>query len=100
MHFVIDDNRVALGEATAYAFQRRRYDGLTLAETCRPNVEATRALVTDLLEKNAKVYGVTTGFGDSVRYGVDPAKSEELQRNLVAYLMCGTGKPLPRPAVR
>lgn len=61
---------------------------------------AAQALLERLLTKRIAIYGVTTGFGDSCRNAVDAAHTEELQRNLVAYLQVGTGAPLPQPAVR
>jgi phenylalanine ammonia-lyase len=46
------------------------------------------------------IYGVTTGFGDSVIRQIAPEKTAELQRNLILYHLNGTGPDTPAEAVR
>jgi len=48
-------------------------------------------LKNDLVQGGQAIYGVTTGFGDSVIRQIEPAKTSELQRNLVRYHVNGTG---------
>lgn len=50
------------------------------------------ALVKDVVENHKKVYGITTGFGDSVDVEVNPAKAVELQYNLARFHGCGSGR--------
>lgn len=53
-----------------------------------------------LLEEGQPVYGVSTGFGDSVRRQIAPAKATELQRNMVQYHLNGVGADAPAEVVR
>lgn len=100
MRFRIGDSRILLQETIDFAFQRKVYDGLELTDACASRVEAARAVLTDHLERKLPIYGVTTGFGDSCKHPIEPEQSEILQKNLVSYLLVGTGTPMPRPAVR
>jgi phenylalanine ammonia-lyase len=65
---------------------------VSMARTCR--------LKDDLVRSGQAIYGVTTGFGDSVIRQVEPAKSAELQRNLIRYHVNGTGGPAAPEVVR
>lgn len=49
----------------------------------------------NLIAKDIPIYGVTTGFGDSVHRQVEAKQSQELQKNLISYLLCGSGASLP-----
>lgn len=100
MRFKVDEHRIHLGDVLGLVFAPHEFAGVELAAGCRTRVEASAALLGELLERRIAIYGVTTGFGDSNRNTVDAAQSETLQKNLVAYLLCGTGAPMPRPAVR
>ncbi|HET8734009.1 MAG TPA: aromatic amino acid lyase, partial [Anaeromyxobacteraceae bacterium] len=59
-------------------------------ERLRRSAEAVRRAV----ERGDRVYGVTTGFGDSCENDVDGADAAELAANLVRFHGCGTGAPL------
>jgi histidine ammonia-lyase len=48
----------------------------------------------------ATVYGVTTGFGDLANVRIDPARTAQLQHNLVRSHAAGVGPPLPVEVVR
>ncbi len=52
------------------------------------------------LEENRLIYGVTTGFGENVRYTISPEDASELQRNIVRSHACSVGKPLEIEQVR
>ncbi|ANY10835.1 HAL/PAL/TAL family ammonia-lyase [Pseudonocardia sp. HH130630-07] len=75
-----------------------------VAELSSPGVAdraaASRQVLTDLVEQGRPVYGVTTGFGDSVRRQIAGRCTAELQRNLIGFLGCGTGKTLPIDVAR
>lgn len=104
MSLRVDEHRIALSTVSAYALgsPEGRADDATIeiGDGCKARVEASHAVLTQLLEKRVAIYGVTTGFGDSNRQTIDASQSEHLQKNLVSYLLCGTGSPMPRAAVR
>ncbi len=50
--------------------------------------------ITSICEKGIKIYGITTGFGDSVDRDVSVEKATQLQYNLAKYHGCGLGKKL------
>jgi histidine ammonia-lyase len=85
------------------ALRRFVFEGagaLEVDEAVRARVAEGRERFHALMESGERIYGVTTGFGASVTKPVARAQSETLQKNLVAYLTCGTGPALPREAVR
>lgn len=104
MSLRVDEHRIALSSVAAFALARPsghlgRVE-VALGKGCQERVEASHALLTSFLERRVAIYGVTTGFGDSNRQTIDASQAEALQKNLVAYLLCGTGTPMPRAAVR
>ena len=46
------------------------------------------------------VYGVNTGFGGNARYVIPAEELAHHQQNLLEFLSCGVGEPLPEEAVR
>jgi phenylalanine ammonia-lyase len=54
-------------------------------------LEASRALKLELIATQQPIYGVTTGFGDSVSRQISPEKAAELQLNMIHYHLNGTG---------
>jgi histidine ammonia-lyase/phenylalanine ammonia-lyase len=71
-----------------------------LTEDAREAMGASCDLRNELISGGQAIYGVTTGFGDSVIRQVAPAKTAELQRNLIRYHMNGTGRDAPSDVVR
>jgi len=63
-------------------------------------MRASRAVIERLVADGATVYGVTTGFGDLADVRIEPARTAELQRNLVRSHAAGVGDPLPDDVVR
>jgi len=61
-------------------------------------VERSNQLKWQLLEERQPIYGVTTGFGDSVRRRIGPQKAADLQRNMVRYHLNGVG-PRSEPEI-
>src|SRR6266404_9142052 len=79
----------------------RRYNDqpeITIQEATRARIEKSHHALLKLLENRIPIYGVTTGFGDSGNRTISAHQSEQLQENLVAYLLCGTG-PVLTPEV-
>jgi histidine ammonia-lyase len=77
-------------------------DGATamLAVRARERMEASRAVVEELVAEGATVYGVTTGFGDLANRSVAPAESRQLQVNLLVSHSVGIGPAHDRATVR
>jgi histidine ammonia-lyase len=63
-------------------------------------MRGSRAVIERLVAEGATAYGVTTGFGDLAEVRIDPARTAELQRNLVRSHAAGVGDPLPTDVVR
>jgi histidine ammonia-lyase len=66
----------------------------------RARMERSRAVVDELVEADAVVYGVTTGVGALADRSIGRADAERLQVNLLVSHAAGVGEPLPRDVVR
>src|SRR6202050_4882319 len=71
-----------------------------LAQPAREHMNASRAVVERLIESNAAVYGVNTGFGKMASVRISREQIRTLQTNLVRSHACGVGTPLSEPEVR
>lgn len=63
-------------------------------------VNASRRLLERFLEEGRIIYGVTTGFGENVRYTISPEDANTLQENIVRTHSVAVGEPLSREQVR
>lgn len=63
-------------------------------------VRANRRLLEKFLEEGRIIYGVTTGFGENVRYTISPEDATTLQENIVRTHACAVGEPLTREQAR
>ncbi len=97
---VLDDLPLRLEEAANFIFQRQPNTSIEVAESALDRVRKTHSRLYELMEKKLPIYGVTTGFGDSCFRVVSPSQSEALQKNLISYLLCGTGPVLSEDAAR
>ena len=93
----IDGNGLTLAqiEAVARGGARVRLHGDAAAR-----IRRSRALLDRLLEGDAPVYGVNTGFGRLADVRISRDDQLALQRNLVRSHSAGTGRPLPVAEVR
>ncbi len=66
----------------------------------RSRIANGRACLEDLLRRGERIYGVNTGVGGNVGISLAPEQMETLQQNIVTYLGCATGQPLPADVVR
>jgi phenylalanine ammonia-lyase len=66
----------------------------------RSRIANGRARLEDLLARGERIYGVNTGVGGNVGISLAPEQMETLQQNIVTYLGCATGQPLPADVVR
>jgi histidine ammonia-lyase len=78
------------------------FDGATaeLAQAAREQMTASRAVIERMIESDAAVYGVTTGFGKMASTRISHGEIRHLQLNLVRSHACGVGAPLSEPATR
>lgn len=69
-------------------------------EEMKQAVRANRALLEKFLAEGRIIYGVTTGFGENVRYTISPEDAETLQANIVRTHSVAVGEPLDREQTR
>jgi histidine ammonia-lyase len=94
---VIDGRALTLAELRAVADGRAR---AALAPAARAHMDATRAVVDDIVARDAVVYGVTTGFGKLSEVAIPRDRLRALQLNLVRSHAAGVGAPMPTREVR
>lgn len=63
-------------------------------------VEKSRAMLEELIEQEAVVYGITTGFGRFSEVSISRDDAIKLQKNLIASHAAAVGEPLPEEVVR
>ncbi len=68
--------------------------------SARQRMNTSRAVIEKLVEADAAVYGVNTGFGKMASTRISRDEIRHLQLNLVRSHACGVGTPLGEPAVR
>jgi histidine ammonia-lyase len=71
-----------------------------ISPLAHPRVLASRKVVEEIIERDAVVYGVTTGFGKLSDVRIPRDGLSDLQLNLVRSHACGIGEPLSEPEVR
>lgn len=79
---------------------RRPGTAVTCTEEAVKAVARSREVKWSLVRSGQPVYGVTTGFGDSVSRGVPAEEADRLQRHLIRYHLNGTGPAAPEEVVR
>jgi histidine ammonia-lyase len=94
---LIDGDTLTIDEAYAVAVGHLR---VGLAPKARERMLRTRAVVDDIVDRDATVYGVTTGFGKLSDVAIPRDRLAELQVNLVRSHASGVGDRLPEPEVR
>jgi histidine ammonia-lyase len=73
---------------------------VALADDARRRMQASRAVVEELVAEGATVYGVTTGFGHLAGTSVPSAEARHLQHNLLVSHAVGVGPAHDRASVR
>ena len=71
-----------------------------LSEEAIKLVEIARKTVDDFVEKEAVIYGITTGFGKFENVHISQDDTKDLQRNLIISHACGVGAPFNYETVR
>ena len=93
----LDGCSLTLADVRDVAVGRRP---VALAAAARTRMQATRAVVAAIVDRNEVVYGVTTGFGKLSDIAIPPGKLAQLQVNLVRSHASGVGPQLPEHEVR
>ena len=73
---------------------------LEFSDQMKETVRANRKLLDKFLEEGRIIYGVTTGFGENVRYTISPEDATTLQENIVRTHSVAVGEPLDRVQAR
>ncbi len=73
---------------------------VALAPAAVEKMKASRAVIERLVESNAAVYGVNTGFGKMASVRISREQIGTLQVNLVRSHACGVGAPLSEAETR
>ena len=94
---VLTDCMLTLEEFIAVAKFGAR---VTFGEQMKRAVNDNRALLEQFLAEGRVIYGVTTGFGENVRYTISPDDAETLQANIVRTHAVAVGEPLDREQTR
>ncbi len=71
-----------------------------LSQEAKDNILASRAVVDRLVEEEAVVYGITTGFGKFSDVTISSDECKLLQKNLIITHAVGAGDPFPIDVVR
>ena len=93
----LDGGSLTIEAVHRVAVERAR---VTLSPAARERVRRARAIVDDIVCRNAVVYGVTTGFGKLSDVAIPPSRLAELQVNLVRSHTAGVGPLMPEDEVR
>lgn len=96
---IVDGRELSVREVVAVARGGRRAV-LSDDPSVRGRMRSSVATRNELVERDIPLYGVTTGFGDSVDRQISAEKSRKLQEHLVDFLGAGTGDILPREYAR
>ncbi|MBS1911041.1 MAG: histidine ammonia-lyase [Bacteroidetes bacterium] len=71
-----------------------------LAPEAVARMRASRDVVDDWVEREAVVYGITTGFGEFANVVIDRENLSRLQENLIRSHSVGAGEPMEPAAMR
>lgn len=94
---MILDNNLTL---TGFISVVRGGEKVSLSDAARQRIEKARAVIERIVEGDAAVYGVNTGFGKFENVRVDHDQLAQLQHNLIVSHAIGLGAPLPAEVVR
>ncbi len=78
----------------------RHYVPVSIDPEALIRIKKSRAMLEDLINQGAVVYGITTGFGRFSDVSISRDDAIQLQRNLIASHAAAVGDPLPEEVVR
>ncbi|QED28384.1 aromatic amino acid lyase [Microvenator marinus] len=64
---------------------------LNVDPSFRKEIDHSRRKFEGLVGQDARVYGVTTGFGENIRMTIGSSEASNLAQNLIRFHGCGTG---------
>ncbi len=73
---------------------------VALSDEAKENILLSRAVVDRLVDDDAVVYGITTGFGKFSDVTITPDECKLLQKNLIITHAVGAGEPFAQEIVR
>jgi histidine ammonia-lyase len=73
---------------------------VSLAPESKQKIETGRQILQGCADREEKIYGVTTGFGDFSKVFISAADAAQLQVNLIRSHNAGVGDPTPEDVVR
>lgn len=94
---VINGQDLTLEEVREVAVDGRK---IAIAVDARKRMEASHALVGEILRSGKATYGISTGFGEFSRIYLSEDKNNKLQLNLIRSHTSGTGKPFDEKTAR
>ena len=89
--------QISLVQLAAIAFGG---EAVHISPVARPRILASRKAIEQIVERDAVVYGVNTGFGKLSDVRIPHGELRQLQLNLVRSHACGIGQPLSEAEVR
>ncbi len=96
-HLIIDGEHLTIKDLVNVA---RCNFTVELSENAVQKVRKARTYVDKLVDEEAVVYGITTGFGKFSDTYISKKDTKELQRNLIISHSCAMGDPLSEEVVR
>lgn len=78
----------------------RGFERVELSEAAKARIQRARDVIDRIVEGDAPVYGVNTGFGKFENVQVSKDQLAQLQYNLIVSHSIGVGQPLPEEVVR
>lgn len=73
---------------------------IKFSESFKTTVNKSRELVDKFLNEERIIYGVTTGFGQNVKYTISANDAITLQKNIIRSHACSVGEPLKEEQIR
>ncbi len=78
----------------------RHYVPVSIDPEALIRIKKSRAMLEELVDQEAVVYGITTGFGRFSDVSISRDDAIQLQKNLIASHAAAVGNPLPEEVVR
>ncbi len=94
---IINGERIKVKDIARVA---RSYAAVSISEEALQRVKRSREMLEKLVDEDAVVYGITTGFGRFSDVNISREDAIELQKNLISSHAAAVGNPLPEEAVR
>ncbi|WP_339097598.1 histidine ammonia-lyase [Deinococcus sp. VB343] len=94
---MILDNNLTLEQFISVV---RHGEKVELSDAARRRIQTARDVIENIVEGDAAIYGVNTGFGKFENVQIDRHQLAQLQHNLIVSHAIGVGEPLPSEVVR